>query len=975
MTYLKLCFYLLLGISLSAHAQDHHIEELLTVENGLPSNETYASFFDPRGDLYILSDKGLVQYDGQNIKVLTERDGLPSTAVFKHYRDYKGRDWLTTANGICYVENGHIIVPVFNEALKKQRYLAPINNIHVTEQDSVFITSEKFVGGYYKAKMGSPNCVLHKVGVRKSAPFANRLPSTHHLAYLKFKDNKVISCGRCHISVSDTSVSDGKTKQLDFIFEGRKYAFVEKYQILLDSTGGPDFFFISDKLYQFNQTREPQLIQKFEKHILYIKRLKNYLFICLRKGGIIRMHLKSGKSVSFLPNRSIAHLNFENPFEFYASSLESGLLKVNISYDPLFTLPKSLDLNVCVKPFYFDGQTLSIIEGPQIYQYKYTSKKLHLLYQKSFTTANRETYYYKTSWVNKDSAVFGGHNLNLKTAKSIQTPAIESQTFFSNFCAYMFGYGDDGLTIFTLKERLYDPVHFNLDIPISSLAEKNYDTILLGTAQGVYQVTGFMHNAPKTALILPDVSVNDLLYTHNYLIIATEGKGIYFYQKKNIQHLDISSGLDASSAFQLLEQNDTTWVATNMGITYLYKPLNAHSWSFGATGVRGNIAHLYKDGKAIYFRKNRTFFKLKGVHRAFNTVPEPKILFEENPLLNNSSDTCIKLENNRKAFTLEYRLNELKNNKRQLYQYRILGLNDEWIETRAREINYNNLEFGTYTLQIKGMGSSGKWSAIRELEIQVIPLFYQRAWFAPVMYVVAGLLLGLLIFARQIQKSKGLKQRNLVLESSLTNLKLQINPHFIFNALNSLQYLILSDKKKESAKFLTQFSQLVRDILTSSERPFVDLEEETDRLKTYVKLEETRLEKEMIQLRFKNETGFPLNQIQIPSLLLQPLIENSIWHGFTNTPRPPELTVLFSLTDDKKLKIEIADNGIGVDLDQMEINKNNGSLAVKNIEERLYLLSKIEKSEFTINFIPLLEDNNVIGTLVTLTLPLKIASS
>lgn len=155
------------------HGQNYQIEDILNVEDGLPSNETYASFFDETGDLFVLTDKGLARYDGLSVKVYTERDGLPATAVFKHFRDYKGRDWLTTVKGVCYLENGNIVVPAFNKELRKKGS-SLINNMFVTKKNEVYVTSENFTRGYFNANLHDTIYLLNHVGENLSNPFTEK---------------------------------------------------------------------------------------------------------------------------------------------------------------------------------------------------------------------------------------------------------------------------------------------------------------------------------------------------------------------------------------------------------------------------------------------------------------------------------------------------------------------------------------------------------------------------------------------------------------------------------------------------------------------------------------------------------------------------------------------------------------------------------------------------------------------------------
>jgi anti-sigma regulatory factor (Ser/Thr protein kinase) len=967
-------FLLLFAEPLSG--QMHPIENVIDAEDGMPSNETYASFFDKSGDLYILTDQGLVRYNGIDIKVYTKNDGLPATAVFKHYRDYKGRDWLSTKMGICYLENGKIVVPAFNQNLKHADFLHPINNLYVSEDDSVFVVSEKFAGGYFAASLQGANFHQVKTGLKFIKDF-HRISDRGlvPVSYITNRGSRTILTGRALLPPEKVDASDALPKGSQVLKLAPQSLYSCKFQLLTNDKGKPTFYFIDKSLFAFEPgTLKLKLLEKYSTNILYITEVANHLLVCTRRGGITCIDLTSGERKQMLKNFSIAHLNIFSEHIWYASTLESGVIKINTQTLPLFSIPDYIDLNQAVRPFYCDGEYVSIVQGFKFYQYKRVQNQLTLIKQQTFKTANRDAYYYQATWVNKDSVVFGGHSLNLASGKTcFNGHDLHSFKRFRASAPVVYSYGERGISAIVDGNILWRSVDYGFSSSITSLEQKNPDSLYAGTQDGLYLIHLKEDRTPSfTKIALQDVSIESLLWYKNTLVVGTNGQGVFCMGPQNrLVQLNHYNGLSGSIISKLLLKGDTIWVATNNGLHYIHQSGEANNWNVSTKYSSGYISDLYSNATTVFFKKNHVVYQVAAVKQE-----KP---FDNNLLLsslevegeNRKITNPIRLTNNQNSFLIRYRIDELLDKQNQLYQYRLLGLDTVWRETGERSLEYQNLDFGQYSLQIKGRSASGKWTDTQTLNLEVVPLFYQKAWFAPLLYVVAGLLMGLLVFAQQVRKSNRLKQRNLVLQSSLTNLKLQINPHFIFNALNSLQYLVLSNKTKESAKFLSQFSQLVREILNSSQQQFSPMDEEIERLKVYVELEETRLEKDKISFVVENNTGYPLNAINVPSLLLQPIVENAIWHGFTNTPRQPEIKIKLYISTDKKLTIEVIDNGVGIDLVQMERNKQNGSLAVRNIEERLYLLSTIEKANFSIHFEPIHVNNNLQGTKVIIILPLK----
>jgi len=224
------------------------------------------------------------------------------------------------------------------------------------------------------------------------------------------------------------------------------------------------------------------------------------------------------------------------------------------------------------------------------------------------------------------------------------------------------------------------------------------------------------------------------------------------------------------------------------------------------------------------------------------------------------------------------------------------------------------------------------------------------------------------IFYKQHQLNNARKLMNL--EQNL--LRVQMNPHFIFNSLNSLKMFIIQNRPKEAVMYLSMFSKLVRAILQSSIDKDITLKEEIDTLKKYVSIE---------NLRFSNQIDFEINvspdldlkTIYIPPLLTQPFIENALWHGLSPKEGEKKLTINIYPKNNTHFIIEIIDNGIGRkragEIKQGRTFKKK-SVGIKLSEERLSYFAKRFKSAYNINFVDLYDaKGNPIGTKVILKVP------
>lgn len=199
----------------------------------------------------------------------------------------------------------------------------------------------------------------------------------------------------------------------------------------------------------------------------------------------------------------------------------------------------------------------------------------------------------------------------------------------------------------------------------------------------------------------------------------------------------------------------------------------------------------------------------------------------------------------------------------------------------------------------------------------------------------------------------------------LTALKSQINPHFIFNALNSIKLYIVKNNVEKASKYLNEFSKLIRKVLEVSNQDYISLEEELSLIKLYVSIENTRF-KTPINFNITNTTNTNNKHIKIPSLILQPFVENSIWHGLSLKDDPKKIDIEITETH-QYINITITDNGIGRER-SLENQKNrtfkNKSFGIDITKKKLELLSKQSNKEINIQLTDLKENNQPSGTKV-----------
>lgn len=217
-----------------------------------------------------------------------------------------------------------------------------------------------------------------------------------------------------------------------------------------------------------------------------------------------------------------------------------------------------------------------------------------------------------------------------------------------------------------------------------------------------------------------------------------------------------------------------------------------------------------------------------------------------------------------------------------------------------------------------------------------------------ILFLTIGLLIVSVAIVWIIVESRKRNRANQML--ALKSLRSQMNPHFIFNALNSINGFISRKQEKEANKYLAEFSKLMRSVLEDSQEDFLTLREEIDNLERYTKLEHSRFQ-DKFEYQIKVDDSIDRDQWSVPPMLLQPYVENAVWHGLRYLEEPGRLVIQMEEREDH-LRVIIEDNGVGRKRSEelkTRNQKKNKSTGIKNTSERLKLLNSLYKTNYRID--------------------------
>ncbi|MEP7373699.1 MAG: histidine kinase [Chitinophagaceae bacterium] len=400
----------------------------------------------------------------------------------------------------------------------------------------------------------------------------------------------------------------------------------------------------------------------------------------------------------------------------------------------------------------------------------------------------------------------------------------------------------------------------------------------------------------------------------------------------------------------------------------MYNYQKQQSWLLAYNnGIAGPLPYYFGYCNKYLFanEKNRILY--------YDLADFSKINFSKIPVLNTvtANDSLIYTRNEKKSGE-EIRLNHFQNNlsfsfsaqefffpERIEYAYQLTGVDKGWHYTHSfnRRINYTRLPPGNYIFRLKAQMQGGNWQGQTiEYSIWIKPAFWQTNWFK-FLAILAGVVLAIYIVSRRIQSIRKSEQQRVVHEKKLLELEAkalrsQMNPHFIFNSLNSIKSLINKNENDKAAEYLTTFSKLIRTLFQNSDRREISLYEELETCKLYTQIEKMRFG-DKVDFIFEIDQNIDLKDIKVPALILQPFIENAIWHGLV--PKESGGIVMVSIKEaNETIECIIDDNGVGRELSRQYKAQYEGTHESKGIgltRSRLELDKLINDREDTIEVI------------------------
>ncbi len=561
--------------------------------------------------------------------------------------------------------------------------------------------------------------------------------------------------------------------------------------------------------------------------------------------------------------------------------------------------------------------------------------------------------------------------------------------------------GQNGLCSMKKNGAQYLTTYYKLPIKKSdkegyavwSFVEDNKGHIWAGTyLEGLFKLENNQFIRQNISSPEPITTALDLCKDKHGNLYAATMNGVLMFNpdKHSYKIISEKEGLSSELVYTIgiTKDNNYLWAGTNQGVNridlnklrYDFIDILKYNKNDGFTGVELNSHGIYEDiDSCIWFGTVNGLIKYS-----------PKE-FIENDNLTKTQITNIKLAYNdtllESESVLPYSLNNisfyfdgicLTAPEKVLYSYKLEGYDKDW--SPPSEINntkYDNLPPGKYTFKVKSCNNEGIWNIEPATYTFTIKSPFYKTWWFSVISILSISAIVIIIFrlrVRQIRikQQAEFEQQVEISKAELKALRAQMNPHFVFNSLNSIQHYILNSKGDEAVKYLNKFAKLIRIILSNSEKPTVTINEDIEALKLYLELE---------RMRFENKFDYAINidesidgdYDEIPPMLIQPYLENAILHGINPKEGNGKIEISIKIVN-QFIKISIADDGIGREkskaIQSLQPAARHKSLGMKITKDRVRILNNIHQSNLNVNIIDLYNDKmEAVGTQVDLFIP------
>lgn len=989
-----------------------------SLNDGLPSNNIHQIFCDSRNIVWIATDAGFYEFDGGNIIIRKELEYLYGEKILSVCEDNNKNLWLTVLNiGLCKYDGKKVRIYNYAELGIKNS----IRSVYFDKKYNQLLLSTS--EGVHKVSINNKKISLTSFEAKETIEINYFVQNNDNLIAISNTPNKTFEC-----DLRTTKLSLLKKDEYLPVIEFNKF---HTAQLLNNFALNNEAFKIRSEEHDDIECETIQVVSSKDETFYLIR----YFIDDIEYRKVLKVSGREVKDYSISNNidnvfvQSIFIDNDEN--NIWLGTRNKGILHFQNSIFKYFD----------ASYFNLDKLTISDIESDSN-GYIYIATKNEIIYfkenkiQKRISTKKLCSLKYGHNSVyceceiqifdilnNHESELWlatnmGFYTLNLKT-DSIKYIGISPASKFiftkNNEICFVWNnefnvYSGDNFQ----KKKFSYKISKSDKIDVSKMISKNSE-IWFSTKQiGLFRykngeiehfnsLNSKIHNVINDLLLLPD---------GNMIAGGNNGK-IYKlrYKNKQLVIIDVINnelGLSGTSiqGFQYLDDK-SLWCGTNKGVyRFDYRSwsldsvINYRFWNHtkgyfdrsGKTSIVDRDQNIWvSTNKRLLKITNSAIDKFEKSNCSLNLTNLQ--VYNKNWQPDSSKINVwkkniigpISLSHNQNYLTFSFDFQTCLNPGKSVFRYQLKEFDKSWTNWNANtQAIYSNLPSGEYTLNIQGKHLNNSDIVPISIKISIAFPWWRKPWLYAITFAsLVGLVIAAMRFyTRKIRKEE--EERNKI-NTSILGLKMktlqkQLDPHFIFNALNSIQGYILEQETENALDYLSDFSTVLRKNINNADKDYISLSDEIAYLKHYVKLEQMRFMNQFIFEITINKDINPYNY-HIPPMLLQPFIESAIRFGLSSCKKDGLLLINFDLEDSRYIRCTIEDNGIGRSKSKeynAESRKSSYEKTMQIIQERISLLNTINNNthKFDYKIFDLYDETqNAVGTKVEVGLPFRKTSN
>jgi ligand-binding sensor domain-containing protein/anti-sigma regulatory factor (Ser/Thr protein kinase) len=969
---LRLFFYLLIVFccTLTVSAQDYSYAHY-DVQDGMAGANVYAVYQDPQKFLWFGTETGVSRFDGTHFKNFTTADGLPDNEILEIYGDEDGKVWFVPfKKTICYYYKGKIHNQQNDSVLQKIQIHSNVLSVCVDKYKNTWILEEK---GLF---LITPQKTIHYYEQINNHPLNGSL-------FIGLNSNKELIL---------------QWENQLYTYQGNRFTFLFSIDYPLEYRGFKNIHISGDYIVWRSGKNSAcaQSLSSGEMHCFSYP--DNALRFSSPGNGTIAISSTNGVSIYnpaskkeeyyFLKNISVSKVLIDHEGSWWFTTLGEGV------YQLLSTEYKNY------KPW-GEGNNQEIFSLSEVGDKILMGTNFGKILFTSDDFKKPGTFSFPSNVINKydritclaklpSGKVLIGSDEHLAL---LNTNLQLEQLTGINSIKNIYYVNDDSVFIATSNDTrlisLKDITQFKKVWSERSTAVCLYKgTLFVGTLNGLYHLP-----AGKLPVYMGEY---DTLFTRRIssmvvskdttLWVATYDGGIVGMKKGMVRDtFTTKEGLTSNICRNLVIDDNVLWVGTDKGVSRIdlnVKPHRVTPFTVNDGLLSNQVNAIYKDNDTVFVacQEGITYFDITKVFNTSQCNLEITNVYQGTGELPIQAKYEFKSDQNN--FKVEFVGISFKSTGDITYQYKMDGLDTIMKSTKETTLEFLSLPPGNYELQLIALNKFGVKSNLKKIAIIINPAFYQTKWFF-ILAILASAVITLLLVLLYNQYKRSKREKEQVTTKRISELeqmalRAQMNPHFIFNCLNSIQQFVYDKDIQSANRFISGFAKLIRQTLDNSAKSTITVADEVEYLNSYLTLEKIRFENKF-DYHISVDPSIKQEEYKIPVMLLQPYVENSIRHGIRyKKDGEGHIDIRFT-ADGGFMHCSIEDDGIGREKARELKSRQHIEYQSKGMlltGERIEAINKSSAEKISIEVIDLYKENGeAAGTKILIHFPISLVQN